>query len=377
MKKIYSLLSLLFCLTLRSFAQDATALYQEGVQLKKDSKIKEATEKFIQASQLKTGYVEALYELGWCSNDLKDYTGAIQALRQVIPVWKDTYKANFELGYAFEKTNNYDSAIYYYNRCLSISSTNAGAYKQLGYIGYQQENYTRALENFASYENAVKTPISDYLYWYRKGFMQNATKDYAGAKPSLQKSLEFKKDYINTYLELGYACKNLKENDDAISWYNKAIAVDPKSHIPYNGIGEVYRDNFKNMDLAMSWYQKVLELNPNERKANFGKGYCLNVKGSYSEAIPFLKKAVEMEKTYTAAYVELGYSYYQMERNDDALRALNYAITLNPKNENSRYYKGLIYIVQKDKDNAQKMVAELKSLNSKNAASLEASVSKM
>ena len=122
MKRISTLLSLVFCLTLTSVAQDGTAIYEEGLQLKADKKIKEAAEKFVQASQLKNGYTEALYELGWCRNDLKEYTGAIEALREVIPVWKDTYKVNFELGYAFEKTNSYDSAIYYYNRCISINS---------------------------------------------------------------------------------------------------------------------------------------------------------------------------------------------------------------------------------------------------------------
>lgn len=84
-----------------------------------------------------------------------------------------------------------------------------------------------------------------------------------------------------------------------------------------------------------------------------------------------------MEATYTAAYVELGYSYYMTGNNADAMTNLNKAISLNPKNENSRYYKGLIYINQKDKINALKMVEELKLLNSKNAVLLQASVDKM
>ena len=371
------LVLLLFYASFRVVAQDAITLYQEGLQLKEQKKMKEASEKFKQAAQQKKDYTEALYELGWCRNDLKDYAGAIQALRQAMPLMRDTYKTNFELGYAFEKTGSFDSAIYYYNRCLLINSSNASVHKQLGYVAYQQEDYPKAMEHFVNYEKVVKTPVSDYLYWYRKGFMQNAEKNYTGSKSSLQKSLEFKADYLNTHLELGFACKNLKESDDAISWYNKAIAIDPKSHIPYNGIGEVYRDNIKDMDMAMRWYQKALDINPNERKANYGKGYCLNSKGSYNEAIPYLRKAIEMEDTYTAAYVELGYSYYKTGNIVDAMTNYNYAIALSPKNENSRYYKGLIYISQKDKANARKMVDELKSLNSKNAASLEERVNKM
>ncbi|NOT52644.1 MAG: tetratricopeptide repeat protein [Chitinophagaceae bacterium] len=377
MKRSIFLLVVAFCISFTSTAQSAIGLYQEGITLKDEKKISEAANKFKKAIQLKPGYADALYELGWCYNDMKDYTGAISALRQTMPAMKTFYKANFELGYAFEMTAKYDSATYYYNKCLSINPDNSGVHKRAGYVEYQLENYAKALEHFVNFEKTVKTEIADYLYWYRKGFMQNALKDFSSAKISLNKSLEFKTDYMNTYLELGFACSRLKENNDAINWYKKAIEIDPKSHIGYNGIGEVYRDNIKNRDMSMSWYQKTLDINPNERKANFGMGYCLNSKERYSEAVPYLKKAIEMEDTYTAAYVELGYSYYKTGNHTDAIYNLKKAIELSPKNENGRYYLGLVYISQKDKANAQRMVTELKSLNSANAASLESLVNKM
>lgn len=373
----FPFLLLFLCRSFFVISQDAITLYNEGVELKNQKKSSEAAEKFKQAIKLKPGYTEALYELGWCKNDLKDYKGAIDALRQVAPVWTNIPKVFFELGYAFDKSGSKDSAVYYYNKCLSLKPDYSLAHKQLGYIQYQDEDYILALEHFSAYESASKSPVTDYLYWYRKGFMNNALKKYSDAKVALQKSLEFKQDYINTYLELGFACKNLKQDDDAINYYKKAVEVDPKSHIPYNGIGEVYRDNKKDMTQAMYWYQKSLDINISERKANFGMGYCLNSLSRYSEAIPHLKKAIEMEATYTAAYVELGYSYYMTGNNADAMTNLNKAISLNPKNENSRYYKGLIYINQKDKINALKMVEELKLLNSKNAVLLQASVDKM
>ncbi len=377
MRSLLLLLSFTLCISFSSIAQGSAEIYQEGLALKEQKKISEAAEKFKSAAQLRPGYTDALYELGWCRNDMKDYAGAIKALRQVMPAMKSIYKANFELGYAFEKTDQNDSATYYYNRCVSINPKNAGVHKQLGYVAYIKEDYTKALEHFVNYEMNIKTAITDYLYWYRKGFMQNALKDFSSARISLNKSLEFKTTYTNTYLELGFASSRLKENDVAIAYYKQAIDLDPKSHVGYNGIGEVYRDNIKDIDLAISWYQKALDLNPNERKANFGKGYCLNSKERYSEAIPYLKKAIEMENTYTAAYVEIGYSYYKTGSYTEAMASLKKSLVLNDKNENARYYMGLVYIKQNDKLNAQRMVTELKSLNSKNAASLESLVNKM
>ncbi|HEX2629052.1 MAG TPA: tetratricopeptide repeat protein, partial [Chitinophagaceae bacterium] len=219
--------------------------------------------------------------------------------------------------------------------------------------------------------------ISDYLYWYRKGFCYNTMKNYTDAVASLEKSLMYKTDYINTYLELGYAKSRMRQDDDAIANYKKAIELDPKSHIGYNGIGEVYRDYKKDINEAMNWYKKSLEINPTERKASFGMGYCLNSQGKYSDAIGYLKTAIEKEPTYTAAFVEIGYAYYMTDRGEDAITNLNKALSLNSANENARYYLTLVYIGKKNKVMAQQMVDELKKLSSKHVAKLQPKVDAM
>jgi tetratricopeptide (TPR) repeat protein len=377
MKPLTVLLIVLIQIAIPAAAQDATALYTEGIKLKGAGKSLEAMKKFEQASQLKLGYTEAMYEMGWCQNDNKLYTKAISTFRIVRQSWNHIAKLHFELGYAFEKNNDTDSAITAYNRCLQIAPSYALAYKQLGFISYARSEYERALLQFEKAITNAKTPITDYLFWYRKGFSENAIKDYNAAKISLQNSLNSKTDYLNTYLELGFASTKLKQDEEAIDYFKKGMATDPKSHVPLNGIAEVYRDNKKDMAQAMIWYQKTLALNPNERKANYGMGYCSNSLGKYSDAINYLKKAIEYESTYTAAYVELGYAYHKSNNNTEALTNFKKAISQNPKNENARYYSGLVYINQNDKANAQKMVDELKGLNSKNATALQEKVNKM
>jgi outer membrane protein assembly factor BamD (BamD/ComL family) len=75
--------------------------------------------------------------------------------------------------------------------------------------------------------------------------------------------------------------------------------------------------------------------------------------------------------------VELGYSHYKTDKNTEALEYLNKALSLNSKNENARYYATLIYIKQKNKTMAQKMVDELKVLSSKHVADLQKRVDTM
>jgi superkiller protein 3 len=344
---------------------NTSVLYNEGLALKKEKKINEALQKFRQVVELDSNHGEAWYESGWCLNDLKQYGTAMDALRKARVLLPRMPKVFFELGYAFQKQNMADSAIKSYHDCLELKPDYANVFKQLAYLYYEKSQYALAMENFIKYEQYAASPSTDYLYWYKKGFTCNALKDYANAKTALQKSESINSGYINTFNELGFCCTKLKQDEEAIEYFKKAMVLDPKSHVPYNGIAEVYRDNKKNMDEAMVWYRKTLDMNPTERKACFGMGYCLNAKEQYADAAGYLKKAIESEPTFVAAYVELGYSYYMLGRMDESLANLNKAMAMNAGNENSRYYACLVYIAKNDKFNAQKMVDELKKLSSK------------
>lgn len=379
MKKILPLIpAVLFLLTaLQVTAQDATALYNEGLVLKKERKPAAAIEKFKAALAIRPAYTEAMYEMGWCHNDLKDYKAAISTLRKVRVSWPAVPKVYFELAYAFEKTESIDSAVQNYNKCLQLKPDYSNAYKQLGYIHYNRDDNEKALEMFRSYEKNAKDSITDYTYFYRKGFCYNAVKKYDSAVLSLNQATRLKPDHVNALLELGFAHARLKKDDDAVRYYKRAIELDPKSHIPYNGIGEVYRDNKKDMNEAMVWYKKTLALNSTERKACFGMGYCLNNQQKYTEAIPYLRTAIEKEPNYTAAFVELGYSLYKTQAYTEAEEKLLKAISLTPKNENSRYYLTLLYISQKNRAKAQQMVDDLKNLSSKYAQELQNKVNAM
>ena len=360
-----------------TFSQTAEELYTEGTRLKTEKRPTEAIAKLQRALTLKPDYTAARYELAWCQNDTKNYTEAISNLRIVRREWATIPKVHFELGYAFEQSGSYDSARASYYRCLTYKPDYSNIYKRLGYVEYQTNNHTTAISHFNKQIEISGDGINDYLFWYRKGYCENATKDYENAIKSLLKSEGQKKDFTNTYLELGFANTKLKKNEDAINWFNKAIALEPENHIPYNGIAEVYRDNYKDIPKAMEWYRKTLAINIKERKGNFGMGYCLNSQGKYTEAMPYLKTAIEQETTYTAAYTELGYSYYKTGNYSDALTNLNKSISQNANSVNPHYYACLVYLAQKNKPKAQGMVNELKRLGSKYGDELQKKVNEL
>ena len=65
-----------------------------------------------------------------------------------------------------------------------------------------------------------------------------------------------------------------------------------------------------------------------------------------------LVKAIELDKTFGAAYTELGYAYYMTAKYAEGLAALKAGLVQNSKSTLCRYYSGLIYVKQKDIANA-------------------------
>src|SRR4051794_3672938 len=97
----------LFSLTL--FAQpskSATDYFNEGKQLMDEKKYQDAYTAFKNSVSKNANYKEALYEAGWCANELEKYNDAIKYLAKAKILDAYDKKVLFELGYAYKQLEN-------------------------------------------------------------------------------------------------------------------------------------------------------------------------------------------------------------------------------------------------------------------------------
>ena len=171
--------------------------------------------------------------------------------------------------------------------------------------------------------------------------------------------------------EYAYACYKLDQDDEAIVYYNKSIAIKADNSTPYLGLGDVYKNIRKDNDEALKNYKKAATLNVKSKKANYEAGWLYNDKADYDNAIYYLEKVVKIDPKYTAAFTELGYAYYKKANYASAISTLKNSIDQSPKSELAHYYTGLCYYMQYDKTNLRKEYEALKSLSSKYADELK------
>lgn len=356
-------------------AKTALQFYEEGIKLQDSEKYTDALVSFKKAIAKNPNYKEAIYSAGWTCNELKKYTEAITYLEKAKALWPTESKIYLELGYANDKLANKTVAIANYNKCISLKDDYALAYKYLGIIYYDDEDYKKALENLESFIKYEPDTKDDDVY-YRKAVSENDQDKTDDALISINKANELNPNNVKFLNELGYTYYALKKADEALNYYDQALAIDAKSQIALNGRGNVYRKLKKDPAEAIKLYAKTLEVNSDNTNASYWTGWCYNDLEKYADAIPFLKKVIELDNQYVSAYTELGYSDYSLKNYDDALTNFKKALTID-KTELSLYYSGLCYIKKNQKSEALKMIVELKKMESEYVEELQQLIDKM
>ncbi|MCD4782799.1 MAG: tetratricopeptide repeat protein [Candidatus Eremiobacteraeota bacterium] len=103
---------------------------------------------------------------------------------------------------------------------------------------------------------------------------------------------------------------------------------------------------------AISYYDELLLAKPGFEKALVSKAYCLKQMTGFRDAIPQLKKTLEIKPNSSRAHFLLGVCYFEGRYTDEAIEHLNKAITLEPDFPDSYIFLGDIYKFKKENGEA-------------------------
>jgi len=81
----------------------------------------------------------------------------------------------------------------------------------------------------------------------------------------------------------------------------------------------------------MGMFKQVLEIDEDDQLANHGYGDCLVELSRFEEAIPHLKKSLEIKPTHSAGYLVLAKAYESLKLVDDAKKTYETGIDVAAK----------------------------------------------
>jgi arylsulfatase A-like enzyme/Flp pilus assembly protein TadD len=133
---------------------------------------------------------------------------------------------------------------------------------------------------------------------------------------------------FDSWNELGVAYLNTGELEKARDALGSALALDESDYLAHRNLGDVEFAVFARTkdpgayERSLSEYQKAAALNPRDPSSQNALGFTYLQGGRPREAIPHLKKALELVPDYDTAIYNLGMAYYGSGDYEKALENL-------------------------------------------------------
>jgi tetratricopeptide (TPR) repeat protein len=118
--------------------------------------------------------------------------------------------------------------------------------------------------------------------------------------------------------------------------------------------------DMKRVNEQLDHYKTLVDAQPNDPAHRVNLGYTYFLKNDNDEAIKQFKVALDLDKKYYDAYLNLAIVYNDEDRLDDSLKAAQKAVELAPRDYKGQLQKGMVYRKLKMYDEA------LESLNQAN-----------
>ena len=164
------------------------------------------------------------------------------------------------------------------------------AYKELGNFKLSVSNFRTATEQDNDYLEA----------WLQLGYMYDAAEDtLAGA--FFENALRIDSNNIDALYAFGVHLQQWGIAYDAIDQYQHIIRVNDNYQDAYYNIGFIYLELLEQNDSAIKYYDKVVAINPYNYKAFYNRGLAFERNGQTPQAKMDYNEALKLKPDYTPA----------------------------------------------------------------------------
>jgi tetratricopeptide (TPR) repeat protein len=143
--------------------------------------------------------------------------------------------------------------------------------------------------------------------------------------------------------------KKAKNKNERLNWWQSLLLILTTLVISVSAayiISDLYLWPNSDTDRTkeqLNFYKEKVELEPNNPQHRVNLGYTYFVLGDNDEAIKQLKVALDLDKKSINAYLNLAIVYNEDEQLDNSLKMAQIVIELNPKDYKGHLLKGEVY----------------------------------
>jgi tetratricopeptide (TPR) repeat protein len=170
----------------------------------------------------------------------------------------------------------------------------------------------------------------------------NAASNTSGQGPDSTEALTEQQRNTLDYANKGFKFFKKRQFDQAISYFDKAIELNPGVTLCYLARGQIYLKK-KQIDKAISDFNKTIELNPQIMDAYIFRASAYFFGDQIDNAIVDYNKVIEMKPENADIYNLRGNAYYKKRQVDKAISDYTRAIEINSGLAAAYYNRGSSY----------------------------------
>ena len=207
-----------------------------------------------------------------------------------------------------------------------LASLLAGAYVQTTYWKDSVSIWTRS----------VACTSGNYFAENSLGSALNNQGKWVEAVQHLQRSLQFKPDYIEAHVNLGIALINQGKPAEAVSQFERTLQLNPHSIEAHYYLGDALAAQDK-LDEAIPHYEQALQYRPeysdnnfNYTAAHYGLALALARQHQWAEAVPHFEQALHLKLDDTDARYILAVKLAAVKKWDEAIELYQQVLQRKP-----------------------------------------------
>ena len=295
-------------------------------------------------------------------HDLGESLQAIAQRKPLISVTTRSLEALRQYSIATEKAQalSWDEARVYFENALHIDPAFTAAQASLGML--HVEHAANNLPHFDAetgkrlLNEAVKhvDELTDREKYSILAFHARAVEHDAGKAIGYLKTLiALYPDDSDYHVKLGRVYGEIGRLPDALSEYQEAVRIEPKSVLAYGNVAATFLYYMGNIAAAVPVLQKMLELDPANELAHNALGWSYLAKNELPQAQAAFEEAIADNPQGTLARFRLAHTYRLQGQYQQAIKALQQIQKVDPSDPSVFYDMGVIYDSMGDRSKAR------------------------
>jgi tetratricopeptide (TPR) repeat protein len=265
-----------------------------------------------------------------------NYQAAVASLESAAALRPDATDALVPLSIAYFYAGQYKQAAEPLTRALARDPRNAPARHMLGKTHFMLGDYAAAAREL---EAALVLAPTDYDAAYTLGLAYLKQRQFDAARRVYERFVAALGDRPQLRVLTGRAYRETGFLPEAIAEFKKAAALDPRFPRVHYHLGLTYllKDGAAAISDAARELQMELAAHPEEFLANYYLGVIHASEGRWEQASGLLEKASRLQPQNPDPFFFLGQAYQNSAKYEQAIRAFQQTIRLNPSLEHNDY----------------------------------------